>query len=381
MHNGYIYTKLTLYYSTKFIWHLLRSAQFSGQRLSVLRDAAARASLPNLKSLILRGCAYHHAGLSTADREVVENLFLTGHCKILTSTSTLAMGVNLPAHLVVIKGTKVYRGDRGTVDIETSDLLQMMGRAGRPGFDTSGVAVIMTDEASVTKYENLSTKGLDVIESQIGSRLTETINTEVSQKVIGDVSQAIGWLKSTFFYIRVKKNPTFYKMVPHKVSNTHSHTHLFCLTQLFANGQDDPTRMDTFLRSVALVPLQKLDKSEIVTLDEFEFGVEPTEPCHIMSKHLVPYASMVKIMGLGGGATPPSPSSSSPSDSLSILDLLHDICQCSEIQIPLRRSDKKLLNELHKQVSERALMKTRNRATTKLTHSIRSARSPPPCSI
>mgnify|MGYP000147125171 CR=1 FL=1 len=152
------------------------------EQLAALRDASAKVSVNSLKALVLKGCAYHHAGLSTSDREVVEALFLTGFCRVLASTSTLAMGVNLPARLVVIKGTRVWRGNaRGNVDIEMSDLLQMMGRAGRPGFDTTGVAVILTDEASVTKYENLKHRGLDIIESQLMGKLTEAINTEVNK--------------------------------------------------------------------------------------------------------------------------------------------------------------------------------------------------------
>lgn len=50
----------------------------------------------------------HHAGLKSADREIVEELFRNNKIQILISTSTLAWGVNLPAHLVIIKGTGIY---------------------------------------------------------------------------------------------------------------------------------------------------------------------------------------------------------------------------------------------------------------------------------
>lgn len=67
------------------------------------------------------------------------------------------MGVNLPAALVVIKGTSAYRGTEvGHQDIDAGTLLQMMGRAGRPGFDKTGTAVIMTDTNSKTRFENVS---------------------------------------------------------------------------------------------------------------------------------------------------------------------------------------------------------------------------------
>ncbi|CAM9204479.1 unnamed protein product [Laminaria digitata] len=65
---------------------------------------------------------------------------------VLVATTTLALGVNLPARLVVIKGTNHYRGAKGYEELPKSAILQMMGRAGRPGFDSSGVAVVMTSQ-------------------------------------------------------------------------------------------------------------------------------------------------------------------------------------------------------------------------------------------
>ena len=115
---------------------------------------------------------------------------------------------NLPAALVIIKGTVTWRGSgHGHQEMDPGTLLQMIGRAGRPGYDTGGgIAVIMTDNKSRSKYEKV-THGLEIVESQLLRNLVETLNTEVSQKVITDTSQAINWLKSTFFFIRVRKNP------------------------------------------------------------------------------------------------------------------------------------------------------------------------------
>lgn len=67
--------------------------------------------------------------------------------QVLCTTSTLAVGVNLPARLVVIKGTRRWSNEGGTKgyqEYDRSSCLQMMGRAGRPQFDTHGIAVIMT---------------------------------------------------------------------------------------------------------------------------------------------------------------------------------------------------------------------------------------------
>lgn len=64
--------------------------------------------------------------------------------QVLIATATLAWGVNFPAHLVVIKGTEYYDGKtKRYVDMPITDVLQMMGRAGRPQFDTEGYAVVL----------------------------------------------------------------------------------------------------------------------------------------------------------------------------------------------------------------------------------------------
>ena len=83
---------------------------------------------PKLGSLISKGYAYHHAGVPGNDRTIVENLFISGAIHVLCATSTLAQGVNLPAHLVIIKGTNQWLGGgKGYEPLGTSTILQMTG--------------------------------------------------------------------------------------------------------------------------------------------------------------------------------------------------------------------------------------------------------------
>lgn len=112
----------------------------------------------------MNGVAFHHAGLSNDDRNVVERKFKEGQIPILCATSTLAAGVNLPAHLVIIKSTFQY-GPNGYEEYSELDIIQMMGRAGRPQFDTSGTVVILTTDSMKTHYENL-VNGSTAIESR-----------------------------------------------------------------------------------------------------------------------------------------------------------------------------------------------------------------------
>lgn len=67
--------------------------------------------------------------------------------------ATLAWGVNLPAHLVIVKGTEYFDGKESRyVDYPVTDVLQMMGRAGRPQFDNEGVACVMVEESKRNFY-------------------------------------------------------------------------------------------------------------------------------------------------------------------------------------------------------------------------------------
>eukprot|EP00536_Pseudo-nitzschia_multiseries_P004880 jgi/Psemu1/189181/e_gw1.85.59.1 len=104
-----------------------------------------------VEKMLSHGIACHHAGMSKPERKRIEEAFLNKKISCLAATSTLAVGVNLPAHLVIIVGTKAYRKTKegkgikaGYEDIDVNTLLQMVGRAGRPGLDSTGVAVILT---------------------------------------------------------------------------------------------------------------------------------------------------------------------------------------------------------------------------------------------
>ncbi|KAF0714949.1 hypothetical protein AaE_011450 [Aphanomyces astaci] len=97
----------------------------------------------SLKMVFQAGIGIHHAGLQENDKQLVQDLFAQGFLHILCTdhnitfscTSSLAVGVNLPAHLVVIKSTQHYQGRSGFTEYTPMSVLQMIGRAGRPGFD------------------------------------------------------------------------------------------------------------------------------------------------------------------------------------------------------------------------------------------------------
>jgi ATP-dependent DNA helicase HFM1/MER3 len=103
--------------------------KLSNAARSALRDASSRSSTQPLSRCLLGGgVACHPAGLDPDDRQLVEQVFTSLNNCFLFATSTLAMGVNLPARLVVMKGTRAWMGNiQGHQDVDSGTLLQMMG--------------------------------------------------------------------------------------------------------------------------------------------------------------------------------------------------------------------------------------------------------------
>ncbi len=117
------------------------------------------------------GVAFHHAGIDQQDRLAIERAYLDGDINVICCTSTLAVGVNLPCHLVIVKNTITYQAE-GCKEYSDLDIMQMLGRAGRPQFDTTAVAVIMTKIEKVRRYEKM-VSGQELLESTLHLNLID----------------------------------------------------------------------------------------------------------------------------------------------------------------------------------------------------------------
>jgi helicase len=105
-----------------------------------------------LAEMIRCGVAYHHAGLSGAQRKIIEDAFKERKIKVLTATPTLAWGVNLPARTVIIQDYRRFEAGYGNYPIAVLDYKQMAGRAGRPKYDKFGESVLIAKTRDEADY-------------------------------------------------------------------------------------------------------------------------------------------------------------------------------------------------------------------------------------
>lgn len=96
-----------------------------------------------LAACVAQGAAFHHAGLSREERGIVEAGFREGQIKVISSTPTLAAGLNLPARRVIVRDYLRFSAGEGMLPIPVREYRQMAGRAGRPRLDPYGEAVLI----------------------------------------------------------------------------------------------------------------------------------------------------------------------------------------------------------------------------------------------
>ena len=243
-----------------------------GATQEILREELATVKNADLKEVLSYGFAIHHAGMARADRELVEDLFADGHIGVLCCTATLAWGVNLPAHAVIIKGTQIYDPSKGRwAELSPLDVLQMLGRAGRPQYDTEGEGIIMTAHSELQYYLSLTNLQLPV-ESQMIKTLPDHLNAEVVLGTIQTISEAVDWLSYTFLYVRMLKNPNLYGISDKA-------------------AKEDPTlkhrRMDLAHTAACM-----LERSHLIRYDRRSGALQTTPLGRIASQYYISHTSM-----------------------------------------------------------------------------------------
>ena len=251
------------------IGQILRSDAASRE---ILEEESAQVMDRDLKELMPYGFGIHHAGMSRSDRSSVEDLFADGSLQVLVCTATLAWGVNLPAHTVIIKGTQIYSPEKGSwVELSPQDVLQMLGRAGRPQYDTFGEGIIITTQTEMQYYLSLMNQQLP-IESQFVSKLADNLNAEIVLGNVRNRDEGVEWLGYTYLFVRMLRSPGLYSVG--------------------AEYEDDDAleqkRVD-LIHSAATV----LEKSSLVKYDKRSGKLQATELGRIASHYYITHTSML----------------------------------------------------------------------------------------
>ncbi len=166
-------------------------------------DADSTSMGKKLSECIKNGMAFHNAGLTSRQRHYVEENFRNRNIKCIVATPTLAAGINLPARRVIVRDTKRFDSNAGSVPIPVMEIKQMCGRAGRPGYDPYGEAILIAK--SETDRKNLMNNYIMCDTEMIMSKLgNETVlrNHILGLISAGDVStseEIIDFIKDTFY--------------------------------------------------------------------------------------------------------------------------------------------------------------------------------------
>lgn len=149
----------------------------------------------------------------------------------------------------------------------------MLGRAGRPQFDNTAVAVIMTRQEKVRHYEKM-VSGQEVLESCLHRNLIDHLNAEIGLGTISDACSARRWLTGTFLYVRMKRNPDHYRLEGH------------------VGGRDLDERLDHFCK----MGIEELQEHRLVTEDS---RLKATVFGEAMARYYVNFDTMKTFMALG----------------------------------------------------------------------------------
>uniref|UniRef100_A0A183BX03 Activating signal cointegrator 1 complex subunit 3 n=1 Tax=Globodera pallida TaxID=36090 RepID=A0A183BX03_GLOPA len=286
--------------------------QWLGMDQTELERTLTHVRDDNLRLTLTYGVGIHHAGLHVAERALVERLFVERKIQVLVATATLAWGINVPAHLVIVKGTEYYDGKTHKyIDFPVTDVLQMIGRAGRPQFDTSAVAVVFVQDTKKNFYKRFLYEPFP-LESNLLPVLANHVNAEICAGLITNRQQVVEYLAGTYLYRRLFANPAYYGL-----------------------EQLNDKELTTFLSTTVDQCLGELSLSGCVVLDEEENGtVDPTPLGRIASKYYLQHLTMRHFKAHIHGA-------------MSVEELLQCLADCPEYEeIPVRHNEDQINSEI-----------------------------------
>jgi helicase len=168
----------------------LENSDSEGKTVKVLADC------------VRKGIAFHHAGLTTVQRKIVEKAYRNRIIKVICCTPTLSAGLNMPCRRAIIRDVKRFSGKGGMKFIPVMEIHQCIGRAGRPGLDPYGEGiVVLKKKADVTDALNLLTGDLEHVYSGIANykSLEKHVLGLIASDIVRTKTELFKFLKNTFY--------------------------------------------------------------------------------------------------------------------------------------------------------------------------------------
>ncbi|XP_025743288.1 helicase POLQ-like isoform X2 [Callorhinus ursinus] len=168
-----------------------------------LKNISSGNLCPVLKRTIPFGVAYHHSGLTSDERKLLEEAYSTGVLCLFTCTSTLAAGVNLPARRVILRAPYVAKEF-----LKRNQYKQMIGRAGRAGIDSVGESILILQEKDKQQVLELISRPLENCYSHLVQEFTKGIQTLflslIGLKIATNLDDIYHFMCGTFFGVQQK---------------------------------------------------------------------------------------------------------------------------------------------------------------------------------
>ncbi|XP_068191167.1 helicase POLQ-like [Antennarius striatus] len=189
------------YLKEEFLHH---RREEKGVLLRELKESGNGSVCPVLRTTVPYGLAYHHSGLTSEERKLVEEAYSNGVLCLLTCTSTLAAGINLPARRVILRSPYV-----ATDFLKRSQYKQMVGRAGRAGIDTVGESVLIIQDKDRNMVKSLVCAPMEICNSNLmhddGKGLLLLILSLIGLNITTTLDQVKSFLSGTLLFVQQKQ--------------------------------------------------------------------------------------------------------------------------------------------------------------------------------
>ncbi|MGA3020687.1 MAG: DEAD/DEAH box helicase [Candidatus Micrarchaeales archaeon] len=156
-----------------------------------------------LAKVAAKGVAFHHSGLVNEQRHLIEGAFRNNLLKVICATPTLSLGINMPAHTVLVRDTSRYSDVAGAEKLSVNEVTQLFGRAGRPKYDTEGRALLIARTRSeiMDLYSRYIDADLEPISSKLGVLpvLRTHVLAFISARMLKTEEGILEFLKETLY--------------------------------------------------------------------------------------------------------------------------------------------------------------------------------------